>query len=171
MVRNPVYMSRPDQPERTPFIIEVVHRADRMLREEMAHAAVAFGYPEIRSAHNSVFGYLHDRPMRVTELAALAGMTKQSMGELVRDLIHVGILEATPDPSDRRAKLVWYTDRGLTAAAAGYQHLHEIETNLRSTIGQERITNMLDTLTDISNHLAALLASPTPDDDESAARS
>ena len=154
-------MSSASDPERTPFVIEAVDRANRLLREEMAHAAAARGYPEIRPAHNSIFGYLRERPMRVSELAALAGMTKQSMGELVRDLISTGILEAKPDPSDRRAKLVWYTPRGLTAAADGYQHLLETETSLRSVIGEERLTNMLDALTDISNHLADLLTAPT----------
>jgi DNA-binding MarR family transcriptional regulator len=150
-------MSSPSGAQRQPFIIEVVDRADRLLREEMAHAAAARGYPEIRPAHNSVFGYLRERPMRVSELAAFAGMTKQSMGELVRDLIDAGILEATPDPSDRRAKLVWYTERGLVSAAAGFQHIQEIEADLRTAIGADRVSRMLEALAEISDHLADLL--------------
>jgi DNA-binding MarR family transcriptional regulator len=156
-------MSSPGPPERQRFIIEVVDRADRMLREEMARAAAAGGHPEIRPAHNSVFGYLRDRPMRVSELASLAGMTKQSMGELVRDLIGSGILETTPDPSDRRAKLVWYTTRGLTAAAAGFRHLQEIEQELRTVLGEERSATMIQALTDLSTHLAEVLAASARD--------
>ena len=155
-------MSSPRASTPRPFIIEAVDRADRMLREEMAHAAADRGYPEIRPAHNSVFGHLHDRPMRVSELAVQAGMTKQSMGELVRDLIDAKILEANTDPSDRRAKLIWYTPRGLTAAASGFQHLQEIEAGLRTTIGAQRIADMLDALAEISELLSRRLASSSP---------
>jgi len=57
--------------------------------------------------------------LRLTDLAAVAGMTKQAMGEFVADLAADGYVVVEPDPTDRRAKLVRLTDQGRTAAAHG----------------------------------------------------
>ncbi len=49
---------------------------------------------------------------RVTDLAAHAGKTKQSMHELVGHLERHGYQRREPDPSDTRARLVSLTERG-----------------------------------------------------------
>jgi DNA-binding MarR family transcriptional regulator len=53
---------------------------------------------------------------RLTDLAAVAAMTKQAMGEFVGDLAAAGWVTVAPDPADRRAKLVSLTLRGREAA-------------------------------------------------------
>ncbi len=67
------------------------------------------GYPGIKHAHNSVFATLLLTGNRATDMADRAGITRQSMGEIIRELVGLGILEMKPDPDDRRAKLVTYT--------------------------------------------------------------
>ena len=76
----------------------------------MVREARERGHTEIRLAHNAVFATLHGEAGRTSDMAARAGITKQSMGEVVRELADLGILEVHPDPEDRRAKLVSYTD-------------------------------------------------------------
>ncbi len=39
-------------------------------------------------------------------------MTKQSVGEIVDDLVARGYAQRVPDPADRRAKLICLTDKG-----------------------------------------------------------
>ena len=51
-------------------------------------------------------------------LAAAAGMTRQSMGELVRELGDLGLVEMVPDPDDRRAQALTLTDEGRTLLLA-----------------------------------------------------
>ena len=102
---------------------------------EMTHAA---GRPEIKPSHNAVIAHLPSgTPRRAADLAADAGMTRQSMGELVRELAELGILEAVPDPDDRRAKLVSWTEEGLAMARAGKRHLAAIEQRLEEEFGEE----------------------------------
>ena len=56
---------------------------------------------------------------RLTELAAVADMTKQAMGEFVADLADARLRRRSqPDPADRRAKLVSLTPTGGEAADA-----------------------------------------------------
>ena len=42
------------------------------------------------------------------------------MGEVVRDLVALGVVEMVPDPDDGRAKLVRYTEAGRAQARQGY---------------------------------------------------
>jgi DNA-binding MarR family transcriptional regulator len=56
-------------------------------------------------------------PRRVTELAALEGVTQPSVTTLVNNLERAGFVERRADPADRRAVLV-----ALTPAGAAYLH-------------------------------------------------
>ena len=70
------------------------------------------GITDIRPTHGCVFRFLHGDGMRLTELASLAGLTKQSVGEIVDDLTALGYIERYPDPTDKRAKLLRLTKQG-----------------------------------------------------------
>src|SRR3954452_22446581 len=86
------------------------------------------GYDDIRPTHGCVFRFVRDDGMRLTELAAHAGMTKQSVGEIVDDLVDHGYVERFPDPEDRRAKLIRLTQKGIEAQRVGFGLIREIET-------------------------------------------
>ena len=105
-------MSREIRPlNRTPMIA-LVEKAAHGLGVDMVRTAHAHGFTEVRLAHDAVFGTLPGEGARITDMAARAGITKQSMGEVVRELVELGICRMEPDPSDRRAKIVTYTDYG-----------------------------------------------------------
>lgn len=70
------------------------------------------GYAEITPSHGLIFQYLDEQGSRITSLASLAGMTKQSMSALVYQLENMGYLARTPDPADGRAVLFILTSKG-----------------------------------------------------------
>src|SRR3954453_20449933 len=74
-------------------------------REDLIEA----GYGDVRPTHGCVFRFVREDGMRLTELAQLADMTKQSIGEIVDDLAERGYVERFPDPDDKRAKLIRLT--------------------------------------------------------------
>ena len=53
---------------------------------------------------------------RLSDLATIADMTKQAMGEYVADLAADGYVRLSTDPNDRRAKLVSLTAQGRRAS-------------------------------------------------------
>jgi DNA-binding MarR family transcriptional regulator len=124
------------KPDRKPMIA-LVHYADRAFQSHMVEAAHERGRPDIKPSHNSVFAHLGDDPRRAADLATSAQMTRQSMGELIRELVGLGILEMVPDPSDGRAKLVTYSKEGKVFASAGFRHLRAIEERLVSEFGDD----------------------------------
>src|SRR5688500_14463247 len=94
-------------------LIALVDRLNRALQAEMVVSGRAAGFPELKHAHNGGFGTLSSsQGSHTTDMATRAGITRQSMGEIVRDLVDLGIVEMTVDPEDRRAKLVTYTEYG-----------------------------------------------------------
>ncbi len=140
-------MSRAPLPRigRTP-LIALVDKANRALQQDMVQQAHARGYPEIKYAHNAVFGTLQESGSRATDMADRAGITRQSMGEIIREMVGLGILEMRPDPDDRRAKLVTYTTYGLKTARAGYQHIIELEQQFAEEFGDKQYEIVRDVL-------------------------
>jgi DNA-binding MarR family transcriptional regulator len=129
--------SSAEKPYRKP-LIALVHEADRAFNLHMVEVTHAAGRPEIKPSHNAVVAHLPSgEPRRAADLAARAGMTRQSMGELVRELEGFGLVEMVPDPKDGRAKLVSWTEEGLNIARIGRRHLAAIEQRFEAEFGQD----------------------------------
>jgi DNA-binding MarR family transcriptional regulator len=71
------------------------------------------GHRDLAPRHAAVLAYLDEDGIRATDLAALSGRPKQIVGRLIDELEALGYVERRSDPSDRRAKLVVPTERGL----------------------------------------------------------
>lgn len=136
-------------------LMALVHRANREFQADMIETARAKGYPEARAAHNSLFATLPLAGARTADLAAMAGITRQSMGEVVRELTEVGLVEMTPDPTDRRAKLVTYTEEGRRQAHLGSQHIAAVEDLVREDLGEEAYHQLRRSLERVSQLLVA----------------
>ena len=132
-------------------LIALVDRLNRALQEEMVRNGHAAGYPELKPAHNALFGTLSaSRGSHTADMAAQFGITRQSMGEIVRDLAALGIVQMSVDPDDRRAKLVTYTDYGLEVARAGRRHIVAVEQRLADEIGEADYARVLEVLARIT---------------------
>jgi DNA-binding MarR family transcriptional regulator len=135
-------------------LIALIDRANRAFQNHMVEAQHRRGHPVVKHAHNAVFATLLEEGTRATDMAARAGITRQSMGEVIREMVGLGILEMKPDPEDRRAKLVTYTDQGRELARDGYQHLIDLEKRFAEEFGEdeyalvrkflERVVTLLD---------------------------
>jgi DNA-binding MarR family transcriptional regulator len=112
--------------QRLPLFTLFLRAAHGVVEELVARLAAA-GYPDIRPADSRAFENLDPGGTRLTELAARAQMTHQSMGELVTGLVARGYLERRPDPSDRRARLVALTPRGRAMMRVALAEIAAIE--------------------------------------------
>jgi DNA-binding MarR family transcriptional regulator len=108
------------------------------------------GYGDIRPTHGCVFRFVRDHGLRLTDLAGNAGMTKQSCGELVDDLVKLGYVERVPDPADRRAKLIQLTKRGREAQEVGFALFAELEKRWAERFGVDRVETLREMLEEIA---------------------
>jgi DNA-binding MarR family transcriptional regulator len=108
-------------------------------------------YTDIRPTHGCVFRFVRGgEGMRLTELAAKAGLTKQSVGEIVDDLTGRGYIERFPDPTDKRAKLIRLTEKGLDAQRLGFACFDRLEGDWAELFGAKRIAALRGLLEDIA---------------------
>lgn len=107
------------------------------------------GFDDVRRAHNSVFVNLPGEGRRLTDLADAADISKQAMGELVDDLVDKGYLRRVPDPTDGRAKLIVWADRGERAHHATLEAFSKIEQELAEAFGRERFDDLHVSLLDL----------------------
>jgi len=130
-------------------LIGLFRRTAQLMVDELVRRLAAAGYDDLPAAYHPVFENIDRDGTRLTVLAARAGMTHQSMGELVRTLEIRGYVQRTPDPVDRRARLITLTGKGhqMVRTAlneiAAIEHawlsrLSSIDTpwNLRDALGQ-----------------------------------
>ncbi|HYY55205.1 MAG TPA: MarR family transcriptional regulator [Candidatus Dormibacteraeota bacterium] len=97
-----------------------------------------------------MFARIDEDGTRLTELAERAAMTKQSMGELVDDLVARGYLERTPDPRDARARIVRPTARGRRHLRDARKVVGEVEAELERRIGPGRARALREALREIA---------------------
>jgi DNA-binding MarR family transcriptional regulator len=106
-------------------------------------------FDDIRPTHACVFRYVRESGLRLTEIAELANMTKQSVGEVVDDLAERGYVERVPDPGDGRAKRICLTPKGKEAQDFGYSTFDALEERWAERYGADRIAALREILEEI----------------------
>lgn len=118
---------------------------------ELNKRLAAAGYDDLRQGHGCVFGTVTPQHgARLTEIAERSFMTKQSAGEFVSDLEHLGYVERVADPSDGRAKIIGLTDRGREAWWVGRHLIEETERDWAGRYGEEQIAALREALETIA---------------------
>ena len=107
-------------------------------------------FGDIRPTHGCVFRHVQGEGLRLTDIAERAKLTKQSVGEIVDDLVARGYAQRIPDPEDRRAKLVCLTERGEAAQAHGRRLFAKVEKRWGQRYGAERIAELRELMEEIA---------------------
>ena len=144
-------ISRADAGRRS--LLRLMVEGSRALEELLHEGLREAGYGDVRPAHYAVFRYLGPEGSRVTELAEAAGMTKQSMGELVDYLEQRSYVQRRADPRDRRAKMVVPTKKGRRGIEAAAELIAEIEAELAGRVGNERLEELAGSLAELVTFL------------------
>jgi DNA-binding MarR family transcriptional regulator len=105
------------------------------VQDELFATLADQGHPHLRPQHGAVLAYLDAEGSRATDLARRSGQHKQVVGKLLDELEALGYVERRPDPSDRRAKLIVPTERGLDQMARSDAILAAIEHRHAQAIG------------------------------------
>lgn len=117
-----------------PNTLTLLAHAHLLLSRQVIEGIAAGGHP-LKPSHNAVFGQIASGGKRLTELARTANMTPQAMAEIVDELEALGYVERTPDPSDRRAKLIRLTAQGDTLTGLADSTIRRIEQQISADLG------------------------------------
>lgn len=95
---------------------------------------------QVSAAHIHITRHLPPEGARLTELARQAHISKQAMSSLVDQCEAWGILKRAPDPRDRRAKILVYTETGALWLQAFTRAVTQAEEEFKKEIGAEIAT-------------------------------
>jgi DNA-binding MarR family transcriptional regulator len=119
---------------------------NRMARE-VFRALKDAGFDDQRPAHGNVMEQLHYRDrQRLKDLADGAGVTPQSIGQLVDELEALGYVERKSDPTDRRAKLIILTSKGRRVVRAATVATAKLDRHLKRILGPKGFSALRGTL-------------------------
>ena len=95
---------------------------------------------QVGAAHIHITRHLALEGSRLTDLASRAGMSKQSMGELVDQCAAWDLVRREPDPLDARARRVCFTPTGLAWLQAFRDAVAQAEAEFRAAVGDDVAT-------------------------------
>ncbi len=84
--------------------------------------------------------------MRLTDLATRAGITKQSMSELVNAMVDAGYVERVADEDDGRARRLRLTRKGRSVGRIARELVRQVEAEWAEAVGRKRVEELRDTL-------------------------
>ena len=105
-------------------------------------AATRAGYDDVTSAHVSLFRYPGLDGQRLTDIAQRMQITKQSVHELIGHLERLGYLVREPDPTNRRARLVRLTAKGLGLQEVIRFQAQDAERQVAEILGDRRFAQL-----------------------------
>ena len=117
-----------------------------LVQAELFARLAEAGYDDLHPRHGGVLAYLDEDGIRATELARLSRRHKQIVGRMVDELEELGYVERRPDPADRRAKLIFPTERGLDQLRLEDEIVAEIEARHAKAVGGRNYAAFRDAL-------------------------
>lgn len=104
------------------------------------------GWAEITKAQSQALISIVEGITRPSEIAARMSVTRQAIHQTINELIDLGYVSLEHDPTDKRAKVVTYTDKGHDLGQNIVLGLAEIEAQLISRIGVENVQALREAL-------------------------
>lgn len=127
--------------------LQVLLKCARLANERaIARVNEQAGAAVFRQALANLLPHIALEGTRLTELARSVGVSKQAVSQLVSEFVDQGVLELSPDPEDRRAKLVRFTPRGMDAVRHGLSVLASVEAEIAAKIGKARMRSLHEAL-------------------------
>jgi len=120
----------------------ILREFSRDLDRRVTHKLRERGHAAISLSHQIVFSNLGLGSTRVTELADRAQVTQQAMGKTLRELEKLGYLQRAMDATDRRARAISMTEKGLQLVEDAVEVVEEIRGEYAAKIGAQELEEL-----------------------------
>ena len=133
--------------------------ASRVLNTMVVARLRKRGHKNFTSTHLGLYSNIDLKGTRLNVLASRANMTKQAMWQLANELEKLGYVKRRVDETDKRNRIISFTNLGWKLKLDNIEVFREIEAELEAKVGKHSYKALRDTL----RALAALgVESETP---------
>lgn len=132
-----------------PAIGGLLRLAWQIHRERLYDLVTANGFANVTPAQFQLFRWPGIDGLRPGEIAQLAGLSKQTITDLLGELERAGYVERHPHPDDRRARIVRLTPRGHQLQRTTHETSRALEASWAANVGRKRFAALRSTLEDM----------------------
>jgi DNA-binding MarR family transcriptional regulator len=139
-------------------VLAALEWLSRRTAEDVRALRAAHHVPITRGSQGLILHLLPEGGARPTELADGQWVSKQAIGQRVRELIELGLVRTDPDPTDRRAVIVRRTPAGDRVAAQLTHQIADLERSWAQQVGEDRYATFRAVLDELgADHAPTLL--------------
>lgn len=157
-------MSTTEDSDQLPQLGALIRLTAQVMSEKLARWIAASTFDGIQPAHSAALQPLWAAPdgARITDLAQVSRITKQSMSALITDLESGGYVERVAHPDDARAQRVRLTARGRAYGRAVRAYSRQLEAEWAAIIGEQRMAALRSTLEMLRTSVFQAEQAPSP---------
>ncbi len=135
-----------------PHVVAGVSALQRRIDESLTVRLAGMGFA-LRGSHGRILQLIEREGVRPATLAR-GWISKQAIGQRIRELQALGLVVVEHDPNDRRATVVRRTPQGDEVLAQLTTGIVGFERELRDQVGAERYGTFCDVLEElVADHL------------------
>ena len=150
MVRNDEMPKAPDaafEARKRASVAQLLFKCARLVNERALVLVNRQPQPiPLRPSHTNLFPHLDFEGVRITELARRLDISKQAVSQTIAELELMDVVETIADPTDGRARLARFTEKGRQAIGQGLTVLRGIESEIERSIGKQKFEALHDAL-------------------------
>lgn len=100
------------------------------------------GFRRFRASHMNLLRHIDLGGTRISEIAERSRMSKQAVGQLLVSCEAEKLVKTISDPSDRRAKIVTFTNLGRAVIDAEREVMERIDAGLKRELGVQGLAEL-----------------------------
>jgi DNA-binding MarR family transcriptional regulator len=139
-----------NDPDKQP-IARLMILAFRGFEQDLLSQLEEHGICDITLSDFNVLRHLDREGLQLTTLARHAGLSKQAVGKIAKELERKGYLRVEMDIEDGRAKSVTYTKKGQKLIEKCIFIVHAIEQHYETLLGKDKYQDLKASLTMLLN--------------------
>jgi DNA-binding MarR family transcriptional regulator len=129
-----------------PYVGAMLRVVWQWVRDEMYAGVVAAGFDDLSAAHVGLWRYPGLEGVRPSQLAGRAGITKQSVNDLLRYLEGHAYVRRVPDSADGRARVIRLTSKGRRLQQTIYAEAGAAQLRIADILGPRRFAQLHSSL-------------------------
>ena len=117
-------------------------RAYYWMDERLQNGLQQAGYPPRTRTQTMILINIADGVTRAAELARVLGVSRQAIQQQINELERDDLVTQIPDPTDRRANRIVFSEKGSELINAALATLHQSEQALAMRMGYETVSSL-----------------------------
>jgi DNA-binding MarR family transcriptional regulator len=133
----------------------IAGRLHRAVQSALMERLAAGGFEGLTGGAATILPMIEPQGSRPIVLAERSGLTRQAVGQIIRELEARRFVELAPDPRDARAKVVRFVGVGHALHLASVAAVADIYSRARDILGEEAIPRIEADLTRLAAAVSA----------------